>query len=40
VPFKFTGNLKRVLIGLTDVKLTPADEEEIRRARAAIGVAQ
>jgi arylsulfatase len=40
VPFKFTGNLKRVLIGLTDAKLTAEDEEEIRRAKAAIGVAQ
>jgi arylsulfatase len=38
VPFKFTGNLKRVLIGLTDAKLTPEDEEEIRRAKAAIGM--
>ena len=40
VPFKFTGNLKRVIIGLTDAKLTAEDEEEIRRAKAAIGVAQ
>jgi arylsulfatase A-like enzyme len=40
VPFKFTGSLKRVVIGLTDHKLTPEDEEEIKRARAAIGVAQ
>ncbi len=40
VPFKFTGNLKRVLIGLTDAKLTAEDEEEIKRAKAAIGVAQ
>jgi arylsulfatase len=40
VPFKFTGNLKRVLIGLTDAKLTAEDEEEIRRAKAAIGLAQ
>jgi arylsulfatase len=40
VPFKFTGNLKRALIGLTDHKLTPEDEEEIRRAKAAIGVSQ
>jgi arylsulfatase A-like enzyme len=40
VPFKFTGNLKRVLIGLSDNPLSAADEEEIRRARAAIGVAQ
>jgi arylsulfatase len=40
VPFQFTGNLKRVLIGLSDHKLTAEDEEEIRRAKAAIGVAQ
>lgn len=40
VPFKFTGNLKRVLIGLTDHKLTPEDEDEIKRAKATIGVAQ
>jgi arylsulfatase len=40
VPFKFTGKLKRVVIGLTDAKLTAEDEEEIRRAKAAIGVAQ
>jgi len=40
VPFKFTGDLKRVLIGLTDAKFTAEDEEEIRRAKAAIGLAQ
>jgi arylsulfatase len=40
VPFKFTGNLKRVLIGLTDAKLAAEDEEEIRRAKAAIGLSQ
>jgi arylsulfatase len=40
VPFKFTGNLKRVLIGLTDAELTAEDEEEIHRAKAAIGVSQ
>jgi arylsulfatase len=40
VPFKFTGNLKRVLIGLTESRLTPEDEAELRRARAAIGVSQ
>jgi arylsulfatase len=38
VPFKFTDKLKRVLIGLTDAKLTAEDEEEIRRAKAAIGM--
>jgi arylsulfatase len=40
VPFKFSGHLKRVLIGLTEHKLTPEDESEIKRARAVIGVAQ
>lgn len=40
VPFKFSGNLKRVLVGLTDHKLTPEDEEQIRRAKAAIGVSR
>jgi len=40
VPFKFSGHLKRVLIGLTEHKLTPEDEGEIKRARAVIGVAQ
>jgi len=40
VPFKFTGKLKRVLIGLTEAKLSAEDEAEIRRAKAAIGVAQ
>ena len=40
VPFQFTGKLRRVLIGLTEAKLTAEDEAEIRRAKAAIGVAQ
>jgi hypothetical protein len=40
VPFKFTGTLKRVFIGLTDAKLTAEDEEEIPRAKAAIGSSQ
>ena len=39
-PFTFSGNLKRVLIGLTDNPLSAEDEEEIRRAKAAIGLAQ
>jgi arylsulfatase A-like enzyme len=38
VPFAFSGELKRVVIGLTDAKLTPEDEEQIRRAKAAIGL--
>ncbi len=39
VPFKFTGDLKKVMIELSDNKLTPAEEEEIRKAKEAIGVA-
>lgn len=40
VPFKFTGTLKRVLIQLSDSPLTPKDEEQIRRAKAAIQMSQ
>jgi arylsulfatase len=40
VPFKFTGKLNRVLIRLSDEKLSAADEEAIRRAKAAISVGQ
>jgi arylsulfatase len=40
VPFRFTGALNRVLIGLSDSPLTAADEAEIRRAKAAINVSQ
>ena len=36
VPFKFTGTLNRVLIRLSDAELSAADQEQIRRARAAI----
>jgi len=38
VPFKFTGGLKKVMIELSDNKLTPVEEEEIRKAKEAIGV--
>jgi arylsulfatase len=38
VPFKFTGDLKKVMIELSDNKLTPDEEQEIRKAREAIGV--
>jgi arylsulfatase len=38
VPFKFTGELKKVMIELSDNKLTPAEEEELKKARDAIGV--
>lgn len=40
VPFAFTGRLNRVLIQLDDSPLTPDDEEQIRRARAAITISQ
>jgi arylsulfatase A-like enzyme len=40
VPFKFTGALNRVLIELPDSTLTPADEEQIRRAKAALALTQ
>ena len=40
VPFRFTGKLNRVLVRLGDSKLTPEDEEQIRRAKAAIGMAE
>ncbi|MBI5232248.1 MAG: arylsulfatase, partial [Coriobacteriales bacterium] len=40
VPFKFTGDLKRVLIRLGDEKLSAEDEEQIRRARAAIRLSE
>ncbi len=38
VPFRFTGRLKRVLIRLGDEALSAEDEEQVRRAKAAIGV--
>jgi arylsulfatase len=38
VPFKFTGAVNRVLIRLSDAKLTAEDEEQIRRAGVAIDV--
>lgn len=40
VPFHFTGKLNRVLVRLGDAKLTADDEEQIRRAKAAIGIAR
>jgi arylsulfatase len=38
VPFKFAGELKKVMIELSDNKLTPAEEQEIRKAREAVGL--
>ena len=40
VPFKFTGDLNRVVIRLTDSPLSAEDEEQIRRAKAAFNVGQ
>jgi hypothetical protein len=40
VPFKFSGKLNRVLIRLSDEKLSAEDEEQIRRAKAAINLSQ
>jgi len=40
VPFTFTGDLKRVVIRLSDSPLSPEDEAEIRRAKAAIAINQ
>jgi arylsulfatase len=40
VPFTFSGSLNRVLIRLSDEKLSAEDEEQIRRARAAITLSQ
>jgi hypothetical protein len=38
VPFKFTGGIKKVMIELSDNKLTPAEVEELRKAKEAVGV--
>ena len=40
VPFKFTGNLKRVVIDLTPQKLSAEDEQRLKEAQAAVGVAR
>lgn len=40
VPFKFSGKLNRVLIRLSDSPLSADDEEQIRRAKAAITLSQ
>ena len=40
VPFKFTGTLNKVAIQLTDAKLSPEDEAEIRRIKADIAVSR
>jgi arylsulfatase len=40
VPFRFTGALKKVAIQLTDARLSPEDEEEIRKIKAEIGLSR
>jgi hypothetical protein len=38
VPFKFTGDLKKVVVQLTDATLTAEDQAEIEKMRAEIGL--
>ena len=40
VPFKFTGDLKKVVIKLTDAPLSAEDQAEIRRMKAEIGLSE
>ena len=40
VPFRFTGDLKKVAIQLTDAKLSPEDEAEIRKIKAEIAISR
>jgi hypothetical protein len=40
VPFKFSGDVKKVAIQLTDAALSAEDEAEIRRIRAEIGLSE
>jgi hypothetical protein len=40
VPFKFTGDLKKVAIQLTDAALSAEDQAEIEKMRAEIGVSE
>ena len=40
VPFHFTGQLNRVIVRTGDAHLTAEDEEQIRRAKAAIGISR
>src|SRR5206468_8186665 len=40
VPFKFTGDLKKVVIDLTPEALSVADEDKLKEGKAAIGVAE
>jgi arylsulfatase len=40
VPFKFTGNLKKVMIQLSDAKLTAEEENEINKAKAEFSSAE
>ena len=40
VPFKFTGDLKKVVIDLTPENLTAEDDQKLKEGKAAIGAAQ
>lgn len=40
VPFKFTGEIKKVVIDLTPEKLSAEDEAKLKEGEAAIGVSE
>jgi arylsulfatase len=40
VPFKFTGEIKKVTIDLTPEQLSATDNEKLKEGKAAIGLAQ
>ena len=40
VPFKFTGDLKKVTIDLTPEKLSAEDDQKLKAGEAAIGVSE
>jgi arylsulfatase len=40
VPFKFTGEIKKVTIDLKPAKLAGAEEQKLKKVRAAIAIAQ
>ena len=40
VPFKFTGDLKKVTIDLTPEPLTAEDDRKLKEGEAAIGVSE
>jgi len=39
VPFKFTGQIRKVVVNLGDAKLTAADQEKLRNAQREAALA-